>query len=59
MTEPHALKGHTSRALAAAAKLRCTACGETGLFRAGSSCPSCRGTRFELVPWRPFSRAAH
>jgi len=24
-----------------------------------SSCPSCRASRWELVPWRPFSRPVH
>jgi Zn finger protein HypA/HybF involved in hydrogenase expression len=51
-------KSETSRALAAAAGLRCTACGARTAFRATAVvCPSCRASRLELAPWRPFSRS--
>lgn len=37
---------------------RCSACGYAVVVRhVPSACPMCRGTAWEAVPWRPFTRA--
>jgi lipopolysaccharide biosynthesis regulator YciM len=43
--------------LRAKGEFRCAGCGYgVTVYKALPECPMCRGTAWERVPWRPFSR---